>query len=273
MLVFVLVLIAFATSHTLTIVLVTAPKQGVMSKALLRTMKDLFVAFKNMPSDVEISKFYFVKGCMDDCDFPDLEKVTQIMKVEFPNIPVITYWPHLLIKEGAYPCEWGNEYYSTHYSRLGAPVWSDQIFRKYMTVNYLFRSALHHSIKTHPTDYYLMAEDDQTYEKYTFAAIKELMERNNNTNKRCFSKIAIPRGNYGKLYTDDISNVNKYIWGAFGVLRSKSETELFLRGLKYSNYHDSEDGVAHVICRFVNRTNVELNVVSQHFGRNGKIPD
>ncbi|ELP87870.1 hypothetical protein EIN_274470 [Entamoeba invadens IP1] len=267
-----LLLIVAAQSYSVTYILLAGPKKSKMKKALLRSMRDFYVALENLPSDVEIKSIYMVKGCLQDCDFPDYDRVIRTLQVRFPNINIIPYWPEPPLEEKVLFGKWFNDYYSTHFARV--QVWDQYLLKKHLTINFYFYSALLNAFNNNPTDVYIYAEDDQTYAPNTFSTVSELMKRpeiNKTAIPRCFSKISLTNGQANR----NVSQLNltqEEVWGAFGAFRSSDEAKLFSRILKFTNYHDTEDWLSQVFCMWIGRPIIDVNCVSRHFGRDRNMP-
>ncbi|ELP89737.1 hypothetical protein EIN_420740 [Entamoeba invadens IP1] len=253
-------LIPMVYSETLSIILVTAPYKR--KNTLDRSMRDLYEALHYIPKDLTISKFYFVQGCVTECQFPKLDAYVANFSESFKNINFVKINPHPQDKHGTNISSWPPEVLSTTFHRTGKPDWIFPNYVKHMTLNFFFTDTLRIAIKETQSDYYLFCEDDQSYEKNAFDGVLELMRRK--PVKRCFSKICLTRTSaFSKKMRVDPSV--KRVWGAFGVLRDKSEALEFLRWIKFNYMSESQDTLGEYMCMTENKF-VELNLVSRHFG-------
>ena len=141
-----------------------------------------------------------------------------------------------------------------------------------MIVNFYFKRVTEYVSYETDYDYLLFSEDDQTYEPTVFNSIYELM--NNKNPKRIYSKISWCQEHWcelrGKIRFTVDCNQN-FVWGAWGVLRSRKEFNMFLKWLKFSRTSESEDTLGYYLCVNLNGQ-VEVKQSSIHFGRFQNIP-
>ena len=257
---------------TLSIVLLTAPKKR---PELTKTIKDLSIALENVPKGLKVTEIVFVKGCIHGCDHKELEDAIQLMKEKFPNIKITVPTFKQKESDGIENEPWIYEHYSTLWKRA-APLsgeWTYDLFKKYMIVNFYFYEALNYVYDNTNVDYVLLSEDDQTYTKDTFQTLQQLMNYKNP--KRIFSKISWCQEHWcpfkgQKRFTVDCTK--EFVWGAWGVMRSRKELRMFIRWMKFSKFTESEDTLGYYLCQNFDG-NVEVDHVSLHFGRLYSIPN
>ncbi|ELP83777.1 hypothetical protein EIN_470210 [Entamoeba invadens IP1] len=258
----ILLIESFVLSKTLSIIVVAGPKNRPMLK---RSMRDLSEALKHLPRDLSVRNIFFIRGCQN-CTFSDMDDVVTEFSSTFDisiNVEELHFNP--IEKDGTNFTDWVAEFYSATDLRNGNPRWKWDRYLKHMRINYYFLNGLLKALSDAKSDYFLFAEDDQTYNLHAFNGVLELTNRSKT--RRCYSKIAY-QGRRPK-------NVTKFTvpsaFGAFGTLRSREEALIFVRLLKFVNRSESEDTLAEFFCK-ASKGHVEVNHVSRHFGWDKKLP-
>ena len=272
--VFLLFLVEFsqfvvAEETTLGIIILSAPKKR---PELRKTVSDLKVALMNKPNDLKVTEIQFVKGCRNGCDFPDFDEAVSEYRKAFPETQITTptYTPK--DTDGIDNQEWHFDSLAGVWNLVKQQDWAIGIYRKYLTVNYYFFSALQYFYAKTNVDYVLMLEDDQTFKPNAFDDVQILI--NSKNKNRIHSRISWPQFHWIKYrgqYVFTIECRRDHPWGAFGTLRSRKELGLFLRWIKFSRMTESEDTLADFLCSGL-RGEVEVRFVSHHFGRDIRIP-
>ena len=255
----------------LTIILVTAPKKR---PELRKSINDLSNALNNTPDELLVSEIVFVKGCLNDCNHPDLDYAIDLIKTNFPTIKITTPQFVPTSQDGITLDEWVLDTLSSVWTRTSklATDWSEVRYQKHMTINFYFIEAMKYVYEKTDSDYVLLSEDDQTYKENTFSSVLELMKIQNKN--RIFSKISWDQnGWYGYKGVEKFTARCKknFVHGAYGVLRSRKELRMFLKWVKFSRRFESEDSLGHYLCEFMDGV-VEVKHCSLHFGWLKEIP-
>ncbi|BFU26322.1 hypothetical protein EHI_120260 [Entamoeba histolytica HM-1:IMSS] len=254
----------------MSIILLSHPKRR---PELTRSIRDLVEALKDVPKGLNIKEIVMVKGCVKGCNFKEMDDAIEKIKKELPYIPVKIPTYNYKSIDGVNEEEWVQDSLSAVWADTTKREWEPTTYKKHMTVNFFFIEELKKVYNDKSTDYVLLAEDDQLYEKDTFKHILKLIQTR--PDNQCYAKIAwCPYrwcSHYGqKRFTANTSK--DFAWGAWGNLRSKEELGLFLRWLKFTRFFESEDTLGSFLCQALKR-NIEVDNVSYHFGHDKTIPN
>ena len=254
---------------TIGIIMVTSPKKR---PELQRTLKDLAIALSNQPTNITVTDILLLKGCINDCHHLDLQDSLHLYHSLFPNISISS--PHFspFETDGTQKESWTFDALSSLWNSIRQPDWSYSTYQKYLIVNFYFLNGLQYLYQNTTVDYFLMLEDDQTFDKHLFTELNELIQENNP--RRLFSKIAWCQLSWC-IHVGDrrftIDGRKDGVWGAWGAFRSRNEIKMFLKWLKFSRMSESEDTLAERLNHDL-ETQVEVKHISHHFGRDNDIP-
>ena len=256
---------------TLTIILLTAPKKR---PELTRTIEDLTEEMNNLPEGLVINEIVFVKGCVDECEHPELDKAIETIRKNNPSIKITLPQYNPQPTDGIRFENWFYDSLESVWPRNpDEPTdWSVDKYRKHMIINFFFLNAMKDVYKQGKCDYVLLSEDDQTYKKNVFHKVYKLM--NSQNKNRVFSKIAWEKsGKFGYRKEKEFTAqcVDTTVFGAWGTLRSMEELKIFLNWVKFSRINESEDTLGYYLCKYL-EGEVEVIKSSVHFGWSKRIP-
>ncbi|ELP88662.1 hypothetical protein EIN_389250 [Entamoeba invadens IP1] len=165
-------------------------------------MRDLSIALDHVPEELSVRNIFFIRGCQN-CSFSDMDDIVTEFAMKYSksiNVEELHFSP--TEKDGTNFTDWVADFYSATDLRNGNPRWKWQRYMKHMKINYYFLSGLLKALSDSMSDYFLFAEDDQTYNVNTFDGVVELTNRNKT--KRCYSKISYqgrgPKNSKNLLY-------------------------------------------------------------------------
>ncbi|KAL7712439.1 hypothetical protein QTN25_009983 [Entamoeba marina] len=231
---------------------------------LTRTMRDMYTMFDNKPKNVNISAFYMTKGCRSGCPtFPEYDEVMDTLKTKYPFVNPIAFEIDEPYEDRNYNQHWWlEEMFSPARIDNSRFEWPYKEYAKHNIINYFFFAMERDALKRFPeADYFLFAEDDQTYHPQALSKILDFMDSNDGS--RCFAKCA-----WHKCKTRKFKKGPKeFIWGQWGALRSRKELEQYLRYVKFAKHFEAGDTLGSYLCNPL-RKGVHVDCsISYHFGR------